>query len=289
MRSFSKKWRLKVDKTQIFLMIFLAFGGVFMILPLIYIFNHALKPYSELFLFPPRIWVRQPTLANFTEFFVVLRDSVVPTSRYLFNSLLVSGVGVTVVIIISALCAYPLAKHRFYGSNVLFGLIVVSLMFVPEAMEIPRYVVVAKLGLMDSYFGHILPHVAAPVSVFLVKQFMDQVPNELLEAAKLDGAKEWTVFMKIMIPICMPSIATSAILTFQTIWNDTTTSTLFMQNDSMKTFPFFLNTITNNLANQVARQGAAAAASLIVFLPTLLVFLIFQRKVIATMAHSGIK
>jgi ABC-type glycerol-3-phosphate transport system permease component len=284
-----KKRRWKVDKTQVFLMIFLACGGMFMILPLIYIFNHALKPYSELFLFPPRIWVREPTLSNFTEFFVVLRDSVVPTSRYLFNSLLVSGLGVTLVIIISALCAYPLAKHRFYGSNVLFSLIIVSLMFVPEAMEIPRYVVVAKLGIMDTYLGHILPHIAAPVSVFLVKQFMDQVPNELLEAAKVDGAREWTIFMRIMIPICMPSIATAAILTFQTIWNDVSTSTLFMQNDSMKTFPFFLNTITNDLANQVARQGAAAAASLIVFLPTLIVFLIFQRKVIATMAHSGIK
>lgn len=284
-----KKRRWKVDKTQVFLMIFLACGGMFMILPLIYIFNHALKPYSELFLFPPRIWVREPTLSNFTEFFVVLRDSVVPTSRYLFNSLLVSGLGVTLVIIISALCAYPLAKHRFYGSNVLFSLIIVSLMFVPEAMEIPRYVVVAKLGIMDTYLGHILPHIATPVSVFLVKQFMDQVPNELLEAAKVDGAREWTIFMRIMIPICMPSIATAAILTFQTIWNDVSTSTLFMQNDSMKTFPFFLNTITNDLANQVARQGAAAAASLIVFLPTLIVFLIFQRKVIATMAHSGIK
>jgi len=289
MMLFKKIKRIKLDKTQIFLMVLLTFGGAFMMLPLIYIFNHALKPYSELFLFPPRIWVQQPTLSNFTEFFIVLRDSVVPTSRYLFNSLLVTFLGVSLVIVISALCAYPLSKHRFYGSKLLFSVILVSLMFVPEAMEIPRYVVIAKLGIMDTYWGHIFPHIAASVTVFLIKQFMDQVPNELIEAAKIDGAKEWTVFMRIMIPICMPAIATTAILTFQTIWNDTSTSTLFMQNDSMKTFPFFLSTITNNLANQVARQGAAAAAAMIMFLPTLIVFLVFQRKVIATMAHSGIK
>lgn len=280
---------IKLDKTQIMLILFLLIVGIFMILPLFYIFNHALKPYSELFLYPPRIFVQQPTLANFSEFFTLLRDSTIPASRYLFNSIIVSGIGTVSVVIVSALAAYPLSKHPFPGSKLLFSGIVISLMFVPEALQIPRYIVVAQLGIMDTYVGHILPHIAAPVSVFLVKQFMDQVPNELLEAAKIDGAREITVFLKIVIPICMPSIATSSILTFQDIWNDTSTSTLFMQNDAMKTFPFYLSTLTNNLANSVARQGAVAAASLILFLPTLIIFLTFQRKVIATMAHSGIK
>lgn len=280
---------IKLDKTQIMLMLFLTIGGIFMILPLFYIFNHALKPYSELFLYPPRIFVQQPTMSNFSEFFTLLKDSTIPASRYLFNSIVVAGLGTLSVVIVSALAAYPLAKHPFPGSNLLFSAIIISLMFVPEALQIPRYIVVAQLGIMDTYVGHILPHIAAPVSVFLVKQFIDQVPNELLEAAKIDGAKEFTIFLKIVIPICMPSIATSAILTFQDIWNDTSTSTLFMQNDAMKTFPFYLSTLTNNLANSVARQGAVAAASLILFLPTLIIFLTFQRKVIATMAHSGIK
>ena len=122
-----------------------------------------------------------------------------------------------------------------------------------------------------------------------MKQFMDQIPNEMLEAARMDGAKEWQVFIKIAIPMTMPAVATVAILTFQLAWGNVETSTLFMQDEAMKTFPFFLSTITSGLANNVARQGAAAAAALILFLPNLIIFLLLQRKVIATMAHSGIK
>lgn len=279
----------RMDRTQKVLILLLGLLGFFMLLPLIYIFNHALKPYSELYIFPPNIFVRQPTLNNFIELFVVTRDSVVPATRYLFNSIVVSVLGTAAVVIVSALCAYPLSKHRFPGSKILFATIILSLMFVQEAVNIPRYVVMANLGIMNTYLAHILPHVASTVGVFLMKQFMDQVPNELIEAGKIDGAREWTIFTRIVIPITMPAVATVAILTFQGIWGDTSTSVLYMQDDAMKTFPFFLSTITQNVANNVARQTAAAAAALIMFLPTLIMFLFFQRKVIATMAHSGIK
>jgi ABC-type glycerol-3-phosphate transport system permease component len=171
----------------------------------------------------------------------------------------------------------------------LFATILLTLMFAPETVGIPRYLVASNLGIMNNYLGHLLPHLAAPVSVFLMKQFVDQVPNELLEAAKIDGAREFTVFYRIVIPTVMPAVATVAILTFQAAWGNTETSRLFMQDESMKTFPFFLSTITTGAVNNVARQGAAAAAALILFLPNLLFFLFYQRKVIATMAHSGIK
>ncbi|GIP31046.1 carbohydrate ABC transporter permease [Paenibacillus sp. J2TS4] len=292
-----KKWPMRWKKphfirwelAQIWLAFWLFFLGIFMLLPLIYIFNHALKPYSELFIFPPNIFVINPTLSNFLELFVITRDSLVPASRYLFNSITIAILATSAVVIVSALCAYPLSKHKFPGANALFMVIIVSLMFVPETMLIPRYVVVSSLGIMNTYWAHILPHVAAPVSVFLMKQFMDQVPDELLEAAKIDGAREFTVFLRIVMPICMPAVATTAILQFQGIWGSIETSVFFMTDDAMKTFPFFLQTLTQNLANSVARQGAAAAAGLVMFLPLLFVFLVFQRKVIATMAHSGIK
>ena len=277
------------DTSQKVITFFLIIVGLFMLLPLVYIFNHALKPYSELFIFPPNIFVINPTLSNFTELFVVTRDSTVPASRYLFNSIFIALIATAAVIVISALAAYPLAKHRFPGSKILFSVIIVSLMFVPETMMIPRYVVISNLGIINTYWGHVLPHVAAPVSVFLIKQFMDQVPDELIEAGKIDGAREFGIFMRIVLPITLPALATSAILQFQNIWATTETSMLFMTDDAMKTFPFFLQTLTQNLANSVARQGAAAATSLVMFLPTLFVFLVFQRKVIATMAHSGIK
>lgn len=289
LRRSNQRKLFRIDNTQKVLIVLLALFGILMLLPLIYIINHALKPFSELFIFPPRIFVRQPTFNNFTELFVVTRDSVVPATRYLFNSVIIAFLGTASVVIISALCAYPLSKHKFPGHNILFATIVISLMFVQEAMNIPRYVVVANLGIMNTYFAHILPHVANTVGVFLLKQFMDQVPNELIEAGKMDGAREITLFLRIIIPITMPAAATVALLSFQGIWGDVSTSTLFMQDDAMKTFPFFLSTITQNLANSVARQTAAAAAALIMFLPTLIMFLFFQRKVIATMSHSGIK
>jgi ABC-type glycerol-3-phosphate transport system permease component len=291
------RFSIRRKKSRLFSMTFgqrvvfvsLIVAGFFMLLPLIFIFNHAFKPYSELFLYPPRIFVREATIGSFLELFVVTRDSVVPTSRYVFNSILIAVLSTSAVIVASALAAYPLAKHKFPGKDALFYTIILSLMFVPETMQIPRYVVVSTLGLMDSYAAHVLPHVAAPVGVFLMRQFMLQVPDELIEAAKLDGAKEFFIFLKVVVPICIPAMATVAILQFQNIWANTETSVLFMSDDSMKTFPFFLQTLTQNLANSVARQGAAAAASMIMFLPTLIMFLVFQRKVIATMAHSGIK
>lgn len=293
--------RFGLNRTDGFQM--LLYGGLtifslIMLLPIVYIFNHSLKPYSELFVYPPNIFVRQPTLQNFFELFIVSGSSIVPVTRYLFNSVVVTVLAVSGLVVISALCAYPISKHKFPGHKAFFAVIVVSLMFAPETLKIPIYLVVVNLHIMNTYLGHILPLLAAPVCVFLMKQFIDQVPNELLEAAKIDGAREWAIFSRIVVPICMPAVATIAILAFQSTWSNVTTSALYMQDEAMKTFPFFLatlanpianNALTSGLANNVARQGAAAAAVLILFLPNFIIFLFFQRRVIATMAHSGIK
>lgn len=287
-------WRKKsklnsMDGFQKVLVFFLFVLAIFMLLPLVFIFNHALKPYQELFVYPPNFFVREPSFQNFTELFLVASTSTIPVTRYLFNSLIISGGAVVCVTIVSALCAYPISKHKFPGHQLVFSTIILSLMFATETVQIPRYLVVSHLGIMNTYLGHILPMIAMPVGVFLLKQFIDQLPNELLEAARIDGAGEFFIFMRIVIPVVMPAVATVAILTFQGAWGNQETSTLFMQDDEMKNFPFFLSTLTNNLANSVARQGAAAAAALVMFVPNLLIFLFFQGKVIATMAHSGIK
>lgn len=287
---FRKRPRLqRMDTFQKILIVLMVLLSIFMLLPIVYILNHALKPYHELFVYPPNIFVREPTLQNFTELFLVAANSTVPITRYLFNSVLISVAAVVGVTLVSAMCAYPISKHKFPGYRFVFSLILLTLMFAPEVMQIPRYLVVSHLGIMNTYWGHILPLLAMPVGVFLLKQFIDQLPNELLEAARIDGAGEIRVFLRIVIPVCMPAVATVAILTFQNSWGNVETSQLFMQNDEMKNFPFFLSTLTNNAANIVARQGAAAAAALIMFVPNLLIFLFFQGKVISTMAHSGIK
>ncbi|MBB3111417.1 ABC-type glycerol-3-phosphate transport system permease component [Paenibacillus phyllosphaerae] len=263
--------------------------SLLMILPIIYIFNHAFKPYHELFIYPPRFFVQEPNVQNFVELFWVTANSIVPASRYLFNSVLISVLSVIGVTLVSALCAYPLSKHPFPGRNLLFATIILMLMFTPEIIQIPRYLVVSNLGIMNTYWGHLLPVLAAPVGVFLLKQFIDQIPDALIEASKIDGANEVITFLRVIIPMCMPAIATVAILAFQNSWGNVETSALFMQDDEMKNFPFFLSTLTNNLANNVARQGAAAVAALIMLVPNLIIFIILQSKVISTMAHSGIK
>jgi ABC-type glycerol-3-phosphate transport system permease component len=285
----SRSMLFRMDRFQKVLVMLLTLFSLVMLIPLVYIFNNAFKPFHELFVFPPTLFVRDPTFRNFLDLMAVTQSSVVPITRYLFNSIIQTSLAVIGVTVVSGMCAYPLSKMKFPGYRVVFSTILLTLMFAPEAVSTTRYIVVNDLGIMNTYMAHLLPLMAAPVAVFLLKQFMDQIPNELLEAAKMDGAKELTVFFKIVVPLCMPAVATVAILTFQSAWGNTETSSLFMQDESMKTFSFYISTLVAGASANIARTGTVAAAGLILFIPNLIIFLVFQRKVIATMAHSGIK
>ncbi|MDD9269180.1 carbohydrate ABC transporter permease [Paenibacillus sp. GCM10023248] len=279
----------KLSTFELCTALFLVALSIFMLLPIVYIINHAFKPYQELFIYPPNIFVREPSLQNFAELLATTKGTAVPVSRYLFNSVIVTSMAVFLITMTSAMCAYAISKHKFPGYKLVFGTILLTLVFVPETVEIPKYLIVSKLHIFDTYWGHVLPLVAVPTGVFLMKQFIDQLPDELLDSAKMDGAKELRLFISIVMPMLMPAVATIAIIAFDSAWKDSSTSTSYMQNEAMKTFPFYVETLTSGMANSVARQGAAAAAALLLFLPNLIMFLVFQSKVIATMAHSGIK
>jgi len=279
----------RFHKSQIPFYSFLIPFSVLMILPILFILNHAFKPQSELFAFPPRFFVRRPTTDNFIELSRIVSASGVPFSRYFVNSLFVTVIGVTFAILITALSAYALSKLKFKGKKFLFELNTLALMFVPIAVQIPRFLVIARSGLIDTYAAHILPVVVLPVAMFLIKQFIDQTPNELIESAKIDGASEMQIFFKIVMPIIAPAIATVGILAFQIIWNDTTTSVLYINDESKRTMAFYIMSLTSSMGNTVAGQGIAAAASLLMFIPNLLLFIFLQSKIMNTMAHSGIK
>lgn len=272
-------------------LLLLVLGAVaaFLSLPIVFILNHAFKPFHELFLFPPTFLVRQPTLTNFYDLFLRSADSIVPFSRYLFNSIIVAAFTLTAVILSSSMAAYVLSKIRFGPKKIVMGGIMLALMFAPETVSIPRYLIISWLEINDTYFGHILPFIASPVAVFLIKQFIDQIPNDLLEAGKIDGASEFQVFIRIVAPLTMPALATVAIITFQGVWGDTQASTLFMQDETMKTLPYFVMSLTSGMANTVAGQGMAAAAGLLMFLPNLVLFLFAQKRIMETMVHSGVK
>ncbi len=271
-----------------FFIILIAFS-MLMILPILFIINHAFKPQSELFAYPPTFFVRNPTLDNFVELSRIVSNSGVPFSRYIINSLLVTSIGVFLAVLFTALSAYGLAKLHFKGKKLLFEINTISLMFVPIAVQIPRYIVVAQSGMIDTYLAHIFPLITMPVAMFLIKQFIDQIPNDFIEAARIDGASEMQIFIKVIIPMIAPALATVAILAFQLIWNDTSTSTLFINDESLRTLAFFLQTLTSGVGNTVAGQGMAAAASLIMFIPNLILFVVLQSQVMSTMAHSGLK
>ncbi len=261
---------------------------IFMGMPIIFIINHAFKPMEELFAFPPTFFVKNATFDNFTKLIKFSNSSGIPLSRYIFNSLLVTVITVGVALLLTTLSAFALAKIKFKGRNTLTQINQIAIMFVSTAVLIPRYMVICKLGLIDNLLAHILPLVAMPVALFLVKQFVEQIPDSLLEAAYMDGATDLDIYLKVILPMIKPAIATASILVFQQVWTNMETSSYFFNDDSMKTLTFYMNTLVN-ANNTVAGQGMSAAASLIMFVPNLVLFIILQNKVMNTMANSGIK
>jgi ABC-type glycerol-3-phosphate transport system permease component len=278
----------KFHKSQIKFYLILIPIAIFMVIPIIYVFSTAFKPLEELFAFPPRVMVQNPTLSNFESLFQSMSKSGIPASRYLFNSVMVSSISVFLSVVVSTTAAYALSKKNFKHKDLFFSINTLALMFVPIAVTIPRYLIIANLGLVDSYAVHILPMLAMPVGLFLMKQNMDQLPDELLEAGMIDGANDWQRFRKIVVPIIAPSIATIAILSFQASWNTTEASMLYINDESIKTFAYYITTLTST-GNVVSGAAMSAAASLIMFVPNLLIFIFMQRKVMDTMANSGIK
>ncbi|MDF2657510.1 MAG: transporter permease [Paenibacillus sp.] len=278
----------KLSFSRVVLVGFLAAVAAFMLVPIVFLFNNAFKPLNELFLFPPTIFVKHPTMRNFEQLLLHTSAGLVPATRYLFNSVLVSAVSTVSVILVSTMAGYVLAKHRFHFKTAIMAFIMIALMFAPETVAIPRYLVVSSLGLKNTYLAHILPFIASPVAVFLMKQFIDQIPDSLLEAAKLDGAGDLYIFSRIVIPLTAPAVATVTIITFQAVYLDVETSTLYTTKETMKTLAFYVTSLTTNVPG-VAAASMAAAVGLLMFLPNLILFLLFQRKMIETMLHSGVK
>lgn len=260
------------------------------LLPIVYVVCNAFKPLEELFVYPPQFFVKNPTLQNFWDFIYATDVSTVPFTRYLLNSVLVTVVTTALIILVSLCCAYAFSKMRFPGQNWLFNMITIALMFSPEAVVITRYLIVSRIGIIDTYLAHILPHLALPMGVFLIKQFMDQVPRALCEAAKIDGASELRILWSIITPAVRPAVGAVLIIAFQEVWGDMNTSTLYITSESMKTLPYFVNSLTSGLtATSVARKGATAAAGLLMLLPNFIIFAVLQKSMIATMVTSGIK
>ncbi len=279
----------KFEKGQIKLYLFVIPLALITGLPIVFIIFHAFKPMEELFAFPPKFITTNPTLDNFRQLFKASRSAGIPLSKYVFNSLIITVSVVFSSMILSSAAAYAMSKLKFKGRDFVFNLNQLALMFVPVAVMIPRYLVVNFFGLTDTYWSQILPLIPLPVSVFLLKQFVDTVPDSLIEAAYMDGATELHVYVKIILPMVKPALATAAILVFQQVWTNLEASNYYINDEGLKSLAFYMNTLASANGNSVAGQGVQAAASLLMFIPNLVLFCILQNKVMNTMAHSGIK
>lgn len=265
--------------------IILGIFGLLSLMPMVYMFCTAFKPLEELMLYPPRFFVSHPTLKNFSDLIAVTANTTVPFTRYLFNTILITVVYLFAMILVATMACYPLSKHKFPGRNFLFSTITVAMMFVTAATAVPSYLIINGLHLPNTYLVYIIPSLANTTGVFLMKQFLDGVPNEIFEAGKIDGASEWQLYTKIAIPLMKNAQATIIILSFGGIWGEGGISAQYIYDEQLRTLGWFMGTIGGGLA----RAGATAAAGLIMSLPTIIMFIIQQTKVMDTMAHSGIK
>ena len=287
----AKKIRLKktrrVNRSQggnilVFLML-LILGG-FMLLPVVYTVVQAFKPMEELFLFPPRFTVSNPTVKNFKLIGQLVDNLWVPFSRYTFNSVFVSVAGTAGNVIIASMAAYPLAKNDFPGKKVLFKIVTVALLFSGGVLSLAQYIIMAKLHMINTYWTLILPSVATPMGLFLMKQFMEGISTSLLEAARIDGMNEFQIYWSIVMPNVKPAWLTMIIFAFQGMWSMTGGN--FIYKEELKMLPTALAQIQSG---GIARAGVAAAANLLMFIPPVIMFLITQSSIMETMAHAGIK
>ncbi|RAP76160.1 carbohydrate ABC transporter permease [Paenibacillus montanisoli] len=264
--------------------VFLAFVASFMALPLVYAINAAFKPLDEIFLFPPTLFVRNPTTSNFIDLMTLLGQSWVPFSRYIFNTFFITGMGVIGHVLLASAAAYPLAKHRFPGSKLIFTVVVLSLMFTPQVTAIPNYMVMSWIGLIDTYWAVIVPAFAFSLGLYLMKQFMEQIPDALLESAKIDGANEYRIFWQIVMPNVKPAWLTLVILLFQMLWG--TDGNGFIYSEQLKTLHYASNQI---IFGGIARAGVGSAVALILMSVPIALFVFSQSRIIETMTTSGMK
>lgn len=280
-----KQKRLNRSKAgDLFLFLFLAAAGFISILPLVLVVSNAFKPLNEIFEYPPRFIVQHPTLDNFRDLGVVLGNSLVPFSRYFFNTVLVTVLGTVGHLVIASMCAYPLAKYKIPGGTIIMGLVTYSLMFPAAVTAIPHYMVINYLGLIDTYWAIVLPVVASSLGLYLMKQFMQDVPMELIESAKIDGAGEFKIYRKIIMPLVKPASLTLIILNFQSLW--AADGSTYIYREEFKMLSYALNQIASA---GPARQGTLAAVSLIMVIVPVIMFIISQSSMLDTMAHSGMK
>ena len=264
---------------------FLTLMGAFMFLPMLYVIMQSLKPLDELWMFPPRFYVINPTLENFSDLFSLMNTSWVPFSRHIFNTVLITAAGTLGNLVLASMAAYALAKLNFPGRKWMFEMIVMSLMFHSTVNQVTHFILLTAFRMVDTYLAIIVPALATTMGLYLMKQFMESsVSDAVLESARLDGASEFRTFLTIAMPMVKPAWLTLIIESFKGLWN--TGASIYIQSEQLKSFNYAIQQIVNG---GVARAGAGAAATVITMAVPIAVFVVSQSNIIETMGSSGMK
>ena len=259
--------------------------GLFMFLPMVYVVMQSLKPLDELWMFPPRFYVVNPTMSNYTDLFTLMNTSWVPFSRYIFNTVFVSVAGTTGNLFFSSLAAYAMAKIKFPGGKFMFQTVQKSLMFHATVTSITSFMIMGALGWVDTYWARIIPAWATSMGLYLMKQFMESAVNDsVLESARLDGASELRTYWTIAMPMVKPAWLTLIIFSFKDLWN--AGASVYIQSEQLKSFNYAIQQV---MAGGIKRAGAGAASTVIMMLVPIIVFVISQSNIIETMGSSGMK
>ena len=264
--------------------VMLAVVAFAMAFPLIFAIGSALKPLDELFRFPPTVLPKNPTLDNFSDLIVTMGQSWVPFTRYITNTVFITAVGTFGHLVIASMAAFVLAKYDFPGGKLFFGIVTTALMFSGYVTGIPNYVIMSKLNMIDTYWALLLPAFAAPIGLFMMKQFMEGLPTALIEAAHIDGASEFRIFWSIVMPNVKPAWLTVIIFSVQSLWNNPAGTIIY--SEAKKPLVYALQQIQ---AGGIARTGQAAAVTVVVMAVPIFIFILSQSQILETMASSGIK
>lgn len=251
----------------IFNMIIFVFA-ILNLFPLYWAITNSFKNAFDVSKVPPQWFPMSPTLENYRELF--LNNNAL---RWTFNSFFISIVTTFLIVVISSFASYAFSKLEFYGKNIIYYIFIATLMIPKEVLLVPLYKIVNTLGLLGTYTGIILPNVATAFGVYLLKQFFDTIPDSIREAAKIDGASELYIFLKIMLPIAKPGIAALFIIMFVNIWNDYLWQLVMINEESMKTLSLGIASLQSDMVTNYAYVMAGVTVAAI---PMLLVFMLFQ-------------
>lgn len=276
----TQRWSARVR--QALGLVILTAGGVWMLLPLLWMLSASLMPLSEVIKVPP-VWFAPAkySLANYWEVW-----AGAGFARFFLNSSLVAVTITALQFLTSSMAGFAFARYEFPGRTVIFIIILSTLMIPFQVIMIPLFIMMARLGLVDTYWGMILPAIVSPFGIFLMRQFMLGIPKSLLEAARLDGAPEPVIFGSIMLPLCKPAIAALTIFTFLGAWDNFLWPLIIVNRKELWTLPIAMSRFTEQYISQTHLQMAGAS---MMFLPILLVFLLMQRNFVEGIALTGIK